>query len=117
MSRWARARAIPVLLAVACAALDVSGTYEGVQAAAGAGARHVRVTLKPDGAAAVSSAYTARPSRFLVEGTWQADGNVITVKLDRGDLVFRRSGDYLFPTHWDPAAWSEAGPGELARVR
>jgi hypothetical protein len=113
----ALARALVALFAAACAATGISGTYEGVQAAAGAGARHVRLTLKPDGSAAVSSAYTARPSRFLVEGTWHAEGNVITVKLDRGDLVFRRSGDYLFPTHWDPAAWSEAGPGELARVR
>lgn len=101
----------------ACAAADLAGTYEGVQAAAGAGSRHVRVTLKPDGSAAVSSAYSARPSRFFVEGRWRAEGNVITVKLDRGDLVFRRAGDYLLPTAWDPKAWSEAGPGELARVR
>ncbi|HJV12015.1 MAG TPA: hypothetical protein VJ690_10975 [Burkholderiales bacterium] len=101
----------------ACASTDLAGTYEGVQAAAGAGSRHVRVTLNPDGSAAVSSAYSARPSRFLVEGTWRAEGNVITVKLDRGDLVFRRAGDYLLPTAWDPKAWSEAGPGELARVR
>jgi hypothetical protein len=75
------------------------------------------VTLNPDGSAAVSSAYSARPSRFLVEGSWRAEGNVITVKLERGDLVFRRAGDYLLPTAWDPKAWSEAGPGELARVR
>ncbi len=101
----------------ACASADLAGTYEGVQAAAGAGSRHVRVTLNPDGSAAVSSAYSARPSRFLVEGTWYAQGNVITVTLDRGNLVFRRAGDYLLPTAWDPKAWSEAGPGELARVR
>lgn len=101
----------------ACASAELGGTYEGVQAAAGAGSRHVRVTLNPDGSAAVSSAYSARPSRFLVEGTWHAEGNVITVKLDRGDLVFRRAGDYLLPTSWDPKAWSEAGPGELARIR
>jgi len=108
-----------VLLAflASCAARDIAGTYEGVQAAAGAGSRHVRVTLNPDGSAAVSSAYSARPSRFFVEGTWHAESNVITVKLDRGDLVFRRAGDYLLPTAWDPKAWSEAGPGELARVR
>ena len=108
-----------VLLAflAACASADLAGTYEGVQAAAGAGSRHIRVTLNPDGSAAVSSAYSARPSRFLVEGTWRAEDNVITVKLDRGDLVFRRAGDYLLPTAWDPKAWSEAGPGELARVR
>ena len=106
-----------LLLVAACAATEVAGTYAGVQAAAGAGAREVRVTLEPDGSAAVTSAYTARPSRFLVEGTWTADGNVITVKLERGDLVFRRAGDYLFPTAWDPKAWSEAGPGELLRVR
>ena len=108
-----------VLLAflAACAARDLAGTYEGVQAAAGAGSRHVRVTLNPDGSAAVTSAYSARPSRFFVEGRWHAEGNVITVKLDRGDLVFRRAGDYLLPTAWDPKAWSESGPGELARVR
>jgi len=100
----------------ACASAHLAGTYEGVQAA-GAGSRHVRVTLNSDGSAAVSSAYSARPSRFFVEGTWHAEGNVITVKLDRGDLVFRRAGDYLLPTAWDPKAWSEAGPGELARVR
>lgn len=101
----------------ACASADLAGTYEGVQAAAGAGSRHVRVTLNPDGSAAVSSAYSARPRRFFVEGSWRAEGNVITVKLERGDLVFRRAGDYLLPTAWDPKAWSEAGPGELARVR
>lgn len=108
-----------VLLAflASCAARDIAGTYEGVQAAPGAGSRHVRVTLNADGSAAVSSAYSARPSRFLVEGSWRAEGNVITVKLERGDLVFRRAGDYLLPTAWDPKAWSEAGPGELARVR
>lgn len=111
-------RALLVLaFLAACASADFAGTYEGVQAAAGAGSRHVRVTLNRDGSAAVSSAYSARPSRFLVQGTWHAEGNVITVKLDRGDLVFRRAGDYLLPTAWDPKAWSEAGPGELARVR
>lgn len=104
-------------LLTACAARDIAGTYEGVQAAAGAGARHVRVTLMPDGTAVVTSAYTARASRFLVQGTWKAEGNDITVKLERGDLVFRRAGDYLLPTFWDPAAWSESGPGELTRVR
>ncbi len=111
-------RALLVLaFLAACASADFAGTYEGVQAAAGAGSRHVRVTLNRDGSAAVSSAYSARPSRFLVQGTWKAEGNVITVKVDRGDLVFRRAGDYLLPTAWDPKAWSEAGPGELARVR
>ena len=111
-------RALLVLaFLAACASADFAGTYEGVQAAAGAGSRHVRVTLNRDASAAVSSAYSARPCRFLVQGTWHAEGNVITVKLDRGDLVFRRAGDYLLPTAWDPKAWSEAGPGELARVR
>ena len=88
-----------VLFACACAT-GPAGTYEAVlPVASGGGERHVRVTLKSDGGAAVSSAFSGRPSRFLAEGAWTQEERRITVK------------------EWDHAVWGEAGPGVLWRVR
>ena len=76
-------------LAAACATTPIPGTYESIiPAGSDRGEHHIRVTLKPEGAAAVSSAFSERPSRFLAEGTWE----------------------------WDPAIWGAAGPGVLFRV-
>ena len=110
------APAAALLLAAGCA--NPVGTYEAVLPAAnGGGERHVRVTLKPDGAAAVSSAFSGRASRFLAEGTWTREGSRINVKLDGSDLAFRHGGERLIATEWDGAVWGEEGPGVLWRVR
>ena len=114
------AAAFAVLIA-ACAASGIPGTYEAVQpAASGGGERHIRVTLRPDGFAAVSSAFSGRPSRFLAEGAWQSAGSEITVNLGGerpARMVFRRAGDQLIGREWDPSVWGEKGPGVLYRVR
>lgn len=108
-----------VLLA-ACAITDPAGTYETtLPAASGGGERYVRVSLTPDGFAAVSSSFSGRPSRFLGEGTWQRDGSLVSVNLGgpRAErLVFRHAGDQLVGHEWDHATWGEAGPGVLYRV-
>jgi len=97
----------------------VPGTYEAVlPTASGGGERHVRVTLKPDGFAALSSAFSGRPSRFLAEGTWEGKGNRITMTFADGKtMAFEHAGDELIAREWDRAAWGEAGPGVLYRVR
>jgi hypothetical protein len=113
--------AFAAVLAAACATTEVPGTYEAVlPAASGGGERHVRVTLGPDGFAAVTSTFSARPSRFLAEGTWERAGGLITLNL--GDpraqrLVFRHAGDQLVAREWDRSLWGEAGPGVLFRIR
>jgi NlpE N-terminal domain len=108
-----------ILLAAACAATDVAGTYESVlPAASGGGQRHIRVTLQPDGFAAVSSAFTGRPSRFLAEGKWQREGRRIAVTLDdKETMVFQHAGEELVAREWNRTIWGEAGPGVLTRVR
>jgi len=115
-----KAAAFAVLIA-ACAASGNPGTYEAVlPAASGGGERHIRVVLQPGGFAAVSSAFSGRPSRFLAEGAWEGAGNQITVNLggERPErMVFHRAGDQLVAREWDRAAWGEAGPGVLYRVR
>lgn len=105
-----------LLLLAACA--QAPGTYEAVlPAASGGGERHVRVTLKHNGEAALSSAFSERASRFLAQGTWKQDGNRITMKLnDQKHLVFQLAGNQLHPKEWDPSLWSEKGPGALFRV-
>jgi len=110
--------AVAVLMA-ACAASGVPGTYQAVlPAASGGGERHIRVVLQPDGFAAVSSAFSARPSRFLAEGTWVADGRRGTVNLDnQKTMVFERAGDQLVAREWEHSLWGEKGPGVLHRVR
>jgi len=106
---------LAVLLA-ACASVP-AGNYEGVQAdASGGGQQYVRVTLKPDGFAAVSSAFTGRPSRFLAEGTWVEEGRRVRLELEKQSLVFERRGDQLVAREWDRSVWGEAGPGVLQRV-
>jgi len=119
MIRMTRVVALAVLLA-ACATVDLPGTYQGVlPEVSGGGQRHVRVTLNADGFAAVSSAFTDRPSRFLAEGTWQRDGGRVTLVVGpRSErLVFQHSGDLLFAREWDRGTWGETGPGTLQRVR
>lgn len=116
MSRLAAVAA--TALAAACATTDIPGTYQAIfPAASGGGERHVRVTLRADGTAAVSSALSQRPSRFLVEGTWEGAGRRIALTLDdRKNMAFELAGDQLIAREWDRAAWGEAGPGVLTRV-
>jgi hypothetical protein len=116
-----RNAAILAVLVAACAGSGNPGIYEAVlPAAGGGGERHVRVTLKPDGSAALSSAFSGRPSRFLAEGSWQEDGREITVNLGGARperIVFHRAGDFLSAREWDRVTWGEKGPGVLQRVR
>ena len=107
------------LIAVACAATPVNETYEAIlPAASDSGERHIRVTLKPDGFAAVTSVFSGRPSRSLAEGTWQREDGRIAVNLpDQKPMLFRRAGDQLVSLEWDHGLWGEAGPGILLRVR
>lgn len=107
-----------LLLGAACASYDAPGTYQVITPdASGGGERHVHVTLKKDGAAAVSTAFSGRPSRSLVIGTWKGENNRITLELDdKTRMVFRRRADMLFPEEWDRASWGEDGPGVLERV-
>jgi hypothetical protein len=102
---------LPLLLA-ACAIIP--GNYETPP---GAGERTVRVTLKPDGFAALSSAFTGRPSRFLAEGTWVEEGGRIRLDVEKQTLVFQRRGDELVAREWDRGLWGEGGPGVLVKVR
>ena len=107
-----------LLLATACATTSAPGTYETILPAAGdAGERHVRVTLKPNDEAALSSAFMQRPSRFLAQGTWKQDGRRITVDLQgEKKLVFELAGNQLVAREWDVSLWGEKGPGVLSRV-
>ena len=106
-----------VMLASACATTEAPGTYEAILPAADAGERHIRVTLNADGAAALSSTFSERPSRFLAEGNWKRDGSRITVEFnDQKRIVFELAGDQLLPKEWNPSEWGEKGPGALFRV-
>jgi hypothetical protein len=96
-------------LVAGCGAMDPAGTYQAIRPAANdGGEQHLRVMLRRDGFASVTSAFTGRPSRFLAEGTWAREGNRISVKLDKSELIAKE---------WDPVVWGEAGPGVLWRVR
>jgi hypothetical protein len=109
---------VPLSLLAACATNQAPGTYEAIlPAASGGGERHVRVTLKHNGEAALSSAFSDRASRFLAQGTWKQDGNRVTMNLDKQKhLVFQLAGNQLHPKEWDPSLWGEKGPGALFRV-
>lgn len=106
-----------LLLAAACASVDMAGYYEGIQPAAGGGAeRIVGVNLRSDGTAIVTSATSGRPSRFLVRGIWDNDGNLVTVELPtvpRERIVFELQKDRLVGKEWERGTWGEAGPGTL----
>ena len=104
----------------ACATAEVPGTYEtSLPAASGGGERHVSVTLNPSGSAALSTAFSGRPSRSLVQGTWtRGEGGVVivTLKGPRAEqIIFQHAGDELIAKDWDRAVWGEAGPGTLKR--
>jgi hypothetical protein len=108
-------RLAAALLLAGCAATEL-GTYEAVLPAASGGERHVRVTLKKDGAAAVTSAYSDRSNRFFAEGTWQRAGRLITLDLEKQSMVFQHAGELLLAKEWDRTLWGENGPGVLYRV-
>jgi len=109
-------RLAAALLLAGCATTDV-GTYEAIlPAASGGGEQHLRVTLSESGAAAITSTFSGRLGSFLIEGTWQREGNRITVKLDKQVMVFQRSGTLLTAKEWDRTVWGERGPGTLQRV-
>ena len=107
----------PLLLLAACAA-PAPGTYEAVlPVASGGGERHVRVTLNPNGEAALSGAFSDRASRFLAQGTWKQDGRRITVDFnDQQQMVFQQAGTQLIAKEWNRSEWGESGPGALFRV-
>lgn len=110
-------RLAAALLLAGCAAATDVGTYEAVlPAASGGGEQHLRVTLEQSGAAALTSTFSGRLGGFLVEGTWQREGNRITLKLEKHSMVFQRSGDLLVAKEWDRTVWGEKGPGTLQRV-
>jgi hypothetical protein len=108
----------PLLLLAACATTQAPGTYEVIlPAASDAGERHVRVTLKSNGEAALSSAFSRQPGRFLALGTWQQNGARITLDLqEQQPFVFQLAGDQLVAKEWDRSRWGEKGPGALFRV-
>jgi hypothetical protein len=108
----------PVVLLAACATTQAPGTYEAVLPAAGdGGERHIRVTLRSNGEAALSSAFSQQPSRFLAQGTWKQDDRRITLDLNDGKpMVFQLAGDQLIAKDWDRSRWGEKGPGALFRV-
>ena len=108
-------RLVAALLLAGCAATEI-GTYEAVSPAASGGERHVRVTLRQDGAAAVTSAYSDQSNRFFAEGTWQREGRIITVNLEKQAMVFQYASELLLAKEWDRTLWGENGPGVLYRV-
>jgi len=114
-----RKTAVVAVLMAACASSGNPGTYEAVLPdASGGGERHIRVVLRPDGFAALSSAFSARPSRFLAEGAWVAEGRRVTVNLDdQKTMAFERAGDQLIAREWDHSLWGEKGPGVLHRIK
>jgi hypothetical protein len=104
-------------LTAACATSNVAGTFEAISAAPSGGQRYVRVTLKPAGDAAVSTAFSDSSTRGLAEGSWTRDGMRVALHLDSQNMVFRHAGDELIPEEWDRAVWGEEGPGVLVRAR
>ena len=117
-------RTIPTLLLAALLGARASalpGTYEVITpSASGGGDRHIRVTLKADGAAAMSGAFSSRPNRFLSEGTWTRADNLVTVTLDNPPqrVVFQHAGPHQLVTRdWDRRLWGEAGLGVLFKVQ
>jgi hypothetical protein len=114
---------VAVLLA-ACSSIgtarEAAGTYEATLPAASSGERHVAVTLDRDGTAAVTSAFSGRPSRFMVKGTWRREGDRVTLDLGGARperMVFDQGADRLVAREWDRSTWGESGPGTLQRVR
>jgi hypothetical protein len=108
-----------VLLLTGCASAEMAGYYEGVLPAASGGAeRLVGVTLKPDGTAVVTSAFAGRPSRLLVRGAWDNDGDQVTIELPAlppEHMVFEYRKGRLVAKEWERSTWGEAGPGTLER--
>ena len=117
-----RSAALFSLALLAGCAVNIGGSYQGVlPAAGGGGERFVRVTLKEDGSAALSTAFSgARTDAALALGQWKNDGGTIEIRFEepRAErMVFRRAGQDLLPREWDRETWGEAGPGVLTRVR
>jgi hypothetical protein len=104
-----RAFCVLSLLLAACAVIP--GNYEGKS-----DQRTVRVVLKPDGFAALSTMFTGRPSRSLAEGNWVEEDGRIRLTLEGQTLVFQRRGDLLVAREWDRTVWGEQGPGVLQQV-
>ena len=115
---------ICVLIAVfvaACATPHPAGIYSGYAALPKGEQQQVRVYLKPDGSASVTTAYSAQPGEHFSEGKWQraADGRIFVdlTTEQKGRIVFLLSGDQLSAVDWNRASWGEKGPGVLYRVR
>ena len=113
---------LALLAFLAGCATNLGGSYQGVlPAASGGGERFVRVTLKEDGSAALSTTFSgARTDAALALGKWKNDSGTIEIQLEepRAErIVFRRAGQDLLPREWDRETWGDAGPGVLTRVR
>jgi putative hemolysin len=62
---------------------------------------------------AMLTVFSGSASRYLVPGTWESSGNVVTVSTEHERLVFDFTGDRLVPREWDHKTWGKAGPGAL----
>ena len=117
-----RSAVVLSLALLAGCAVNIGGSYQGVlPAASGGGERFVRVTLKEDGSAALSTTFSGGGAEgTLALGKWKNDGGTIDIQLEepRAErMVFRRAGNDLLPREWDRTVWGDAGPGVLTRVR
>ncbi len=121
MLAWATAACIAACATAGTPTDDtqLQGTYETtLPAASGGGERTIGVMLMAEHAAAVTSAFSGRPSRFFAKGTWRRDADHIVVTLEgpRPErLVFDHADGKLIAREWDRATWGEAGPGTLAK--
>jgi hypothetical protein len=96
-----------------------AGSYENtLPATSGAGERPIGVMLAADRTATVTSAYSGRPSRFLVNGTWDRTGNIVTVIIggQRPERIVFEFDGKLVAKEWDRSTWGEVGPGTLRRI-
>jgi hypothetical protein len=123
MPRTSSAAAL-VLLVAACSSTPQTvalnaGIYTGAAPVkVGAGDEtQMRLTLRPDGDAAVQVTFPQRPATFFAQGRWQESGDriVIEVPAQSQRMVFSRSGDQLVAREWDRSLWGEADPPVLYR--
>lgn len=92
----------------------VTGDYGGTISAPSAGQHLLTLTLNADGSAVLSTTEAGKSSTLQL-GTWQANGNTVTVSLTDKDgvplqdtLVFELKGDELVSTSLDPTLHGES---------
>jgi len=107
------------LASAACAsskAPGAAGTWAGNSPAAGDAGRSIRLELRPDGTATMTTESRGKGASIVDLGTWRQDGGEVKFQIEGAGgeksgepMTWERKGASLKPKSWNKSLYGSAG--------